>query len=36
LHTEIGSVNNVLDNFYAFIDDRVEALTANSGIQIFL
>jgi hypothetical protein len=27
LHAEIGLVNNVLDNFYTFIDDRVEALT---------
>ncbi len=27
LHAEIGSVNNVLDNFYAFIDDQVEAVT---------
>jgi hypothetical protein len=27
LHAEIGLVNNVLDNFYTFIDDQVEALT---------
>jgi hypothetical protein len=27
LHAEIGLVNNVLDNFYTFIDDQVEAVT---------
>ncbi len=27
LHVEIGLVNNVLDNFYLFIDDHVEAPT---------
>ncbi len=26
-HAEIGLMNNVLDNFYAFIDDQVEAVT---------
>ncbi len=29
LYAELGLVNNVLDNFYVFIDDRVEGLTAN-------
>jgi hypothetical protein len=38
LHIEIGLVNNVLDKFYSFIDDQVEAvppeeaLTRNSDI----
>ena len=27
LHAEIGIVNNVLDKFYSFIDDKVEAIT---------
>jgi len=27
LHAEIGLVNNVLDKFYSFIDDQVEAIT---------
>jgi hypothetical protein len=27
LHVEIGLVNNVLDKFYSFIDDKVEAVT---------
>ena len=27
LHKEIGLVNNVLDSFYIFIDDQVEAPT---------
>jgi hypothetical protein len=27
LHVEIGLVNNVLDSFYLFIDDQVEAST---------
>ena len=27
LHAEIGLVNNVLDKFYSFIDDKVEAIT---------
>ena len=26
-HAEIGLMNNVLDNFYAFIDDQVGAVT---------
>jgi hypothetical protein len=28
LHMEIGLVNNVLDSFYLFVDDQVEAPTA--------
>jgi hypothetical protein len=28
LHIEVGLVNNVLDNFYSFIDNQVEAPTA--------
>jgi hypothetical protein len=28
IHIEIGLVNNVLDNFFFFIDDQVEAPTA--------
>jgi len=27
LHAEIGLMNNVLGNFYTFIDDQVEAVT---------
>jgi hypothetical protein len=27
LHAKIGLVNNVLDSFYAFVDDQVEAIT---------
>ena len=27
LHAEIGIVNNVLEKFYSFIDDQVEAIT---------
>jgi hypothetical protein len=27
LHAEIGLVNNVLDKFYSFFDDQVEAIT---------
>jgi hypothetical protein len=27
IHAEIGLVNNILDNYYTFIDDQVEAVT---------
>jgi hypothetical protein len=32
LHAEIGLVNNVLDKFYAFIDDQVEAVTPEEAL----
>lgn len=27
LHFEIGAVNNVLDSFFGFVEDRVEVLS---------
>jgi len=32
LHAEIGLVNNVLDKFYCFIDDQVEAISPEEAL----
>jgi hypothetical protein len=32
LHAEIGLVNNVLDKFYFFIDDQVEAISPEEAL----
>jgi hypothetical protein len=31
-HAEIGLVNNVLDKFYSFIDDKVEAISPKESL----
>jgi hypothetical protein len=33
LHAEIGLVNKVLNNFYAFFDDQVEAVTLEDSMS---
>jgi hypothetical protein len=32
LHAEMGLVNNVLDKFYSFIDDQVEAISPEEAL----
>jgi hypothetical protein len=32
LHFEIGAVNNVLDSFYGFVEDRVELLSQEEKV----